>query len=1508
MSTNPFITSPLTCVIYDPIKNINRKTYVFLGDVPKNIYTAVSGYDRASARDRQQYDKLLKEFYGSDYRSKLALDIKNPTSAYLNWKEGAIEGGQCMSDDPSVEETEQYIDRLLRTTIVEDNNIEQPSQHQFVHPKTPAFAGGAVDDEIDLSDIEDLLKEEPKDKSEKTPSKQRLIDTISYDELKADFEPGVEYVRDVHVYPEDKFTELKEKIYLATNIPTYRQHLFHFNRNRIQTTYKLWADGLYKVDIRELPTFKDNVLSVPIDKYLYDIRGEVRIEAMDMFHILIESLNLDNVIYVVDLAQFTYKLHSQLMNIIDDTYYFELFYFGFVVKYWPQLTKECFYDYMRNEPELQHKYPDLAKNKQALEHIHKVEKEIIDYNYKHMIKAMSWAEHAGITIAITQMIATVSGNRVQLNIRNLFDKLRVTRCIPEIHAYIEHNGKRYLLRKRHIKNASDIQFPSGSLMKNGITLAISLRKTDQDNFHAKSSISTMENEQSRYLFLNIWPNGKYYIRTVWNEEDELGFEDIIRVMKRFTDPIINGINALGRYVFINGTSLPPISKQNINYQGLNICVFWKKVLLESTFKLIKTLWDPYMKARITGPRNVQQFDRYEYVFRKGMYDFDTTVIERIVTASNNIILNNYYAYLSNNAIKQKWDQNYDGRIVRMSHRTTAIRFEVSDIREKEFLLFFRYIVLFVYSAANDARVKQALVSTKTYENVKKLRKLREQDPELYNLKKHGSKKVYSILCQNQRQPLIYTQDEIKNLSNSEMKRLTQYWNFTLNKPAFYGCPNRKYPHLSFTVDAHPKHYCLPCCSKALSNEESKKTRVTSICLAKHKHPLVESAVEGPSSRHVMNYGKDIDVGRLSKLPNSAVKNLLYNTLYNSRQNYYLYGVAQHIPAINHIGIVYAVAEALETSVESLMKRLIFELKKATGTNLFSVLINGQLIEYFRNMDDLIVTIKEFFIDLKMISREYHKFKQWPELFTELFHIMFKVSVLTFIDESGSGESIDLYVPDILRSEISYVSKVSAAEGIDIVDTPGSVRNTSLVSSMMAEQKYVLIVKKQNRYYPIFVIDAEKYFKTFDVDQRYYRYGDNVIKLIYSMVMFDERHDKMQIDQRINLGLIKEFTIKNTEFKIVHKYVNKQNLCYAVLINASREGQPEYIYMPVDYSVHISDNIPINFDPFDRQKITLEYNVLMHFIDQFNKFIDAYYRIGHMFAYKKISIKDYVAIPVGSISGSEPSQQIIGFNTQDNLIYYFNKYNPEELDPSIKIRNIHYDYNEINRLIINRTEPIEDNRTRLLGESLYNNYIYQLFVIEFINYLDRERNQEVRAKIRSLVEGTNFRKDIAPFQRDIRALLKDYPNDNAIIQQQLIVFYYSHFNKTEFFERVNSTVYEFDRVTLNKLKKLPRDEMKHELKEIAKTFSVQKDFDTTGIKFPNIYLPCVDMSDDTGYCDKNKLMINKNIDDLVDILANDIMDGLKAKYLLTALFGDNLIDPLQFTQWSTEIVTVYKLSE
>ncbi len=125
--------------------------------------------------------------------------------------------------------------------------------------------------------------------------------------------------------------------------------------------------------------------------------------------------------------------------------------------------------------------------------------------------------------------------------------------------------------------------------------------------------------------------------------------------------------------------------------------------------------------------------------------------------------------------------------------------------------------------------------------------------------------------------------------------------------------------------------------------------------------------------------------------------------------------------------------------------------------------------------------------------------------------------------------------------------------------------------------------------------------------------------------------------------------------------------------------------------------------------------------------------------------------------------------------------------------------------------------------------------------------------------------------------------------------------------IESRKYEFDRVTMMALKRLSRPDLLAQLKLTAAKFCVQQDFDSTNIRFPNVYLPCVDMGDDAAHCSKGKLIVNRPIDEFVDILAADLTDNLKSKYLLGS-FMDITIDWLQFTKRPTEIISIYRLNE
>jgi hypothetical protein len=188
---------------------------------------------------------------------------------------------------------------------------------------------------------------------------------------------------------------------------------------------------------------------------------------------------------------------------------------------------------------------------------------------------------------------------------------------------------------------------------------------------------------------------------------------------------------------------------------------------------------------------------------------------------------------------------------------------------------------------------------------------------------------------------------------------------------------------------------------------------------------------------------------------------------------------------------------------------------------------------------------------------------------------------------------------------------------------------------------------------------------------------------------------------------------------------------------------------------------------------------------------------------------------------------------------------------------------------------------------------------------------MRTRITTLISETNFRKEIITFRKSLRAILKEYPGDTNMIYTQLTSFYYGNFNKELLIQSIANTVYDFDRVTLARLRKLPRDEQKIELKKIANTFAIEKEFETDKIAFPNVYLPCADMSTvetPAAYCKGSKLMVNTPIDEFISILAADISDDLKAMYLLNNIWMDTIVDQFNFTKNNNEVVTIYRLSE
>jgi hypothetical protein len=1431
---NIYEKNPFKIHIYDPLNKSVIRTYVIIGDVPQKVYSAINKKDST----------VLKSFYGPNYDKKLHIKSK---------KRGASELYSAYDMLNTLPRSDYDITEFSDNMVLKPYNMDNDIIEGGKISQQTEYAGGDDYEDIEITEDDLILTE-----------KKPTISALEHVNTHVDIKEGIEYVRKLQVYPIDTYSELRSKIYIVTGIPIYRQHIFYGDGI---TTYRIYANGMWDTDIRKLNTYEQKIINIPIDKDLSDLSDIIKVESYDVFHIL----NGIPEIYVTDLQLFTGKLTNQIADILKDKYQTDMLYYGFIIKYWPALSYEVFVDYINNENMLYHKYPDLAISKKSLTKLYEKESELMNEMYSENANIESILSN-NTTTAITKLIVGVLDSNVEINIRNLFDSLHVSKCMPEIHAYVMPYSKtnektQYLLKKYLTRTDVNVPFPGVGETKfnSGIVIAISMKKSDQDaiikkieetsltdiarlykEYNIIKSTAIMEQEQSKYLFISIQQDGKYFIKTIWNEEDEYTFDRLIEIMKKFTDPLIKYINSLGKYVFNQGGSLNLITDKNVVYMGLNANIFWKQAMSDTNYQIIRRETTNFIESNIMLPYGYQQQNTIEVIFRKGIYEYDPHKIERILMAAAIDTTPNYYLYLTNSTIKNKWDQLYSGRSLLIKHRTADVQFLVHDITYNEFVTYRKLIGKFINNVI--ANIPKTLItnSQKAPRQVKKLKKLRETDPELFNLKKYGEGKVYSILCQNPMQPTIFTDSEYKMLSNEQKLKLIKFWNFTLNKPAYYGCPS-KYPYLSFRVGIHPKGYCVPCCKKGELLDDSKRANVENICLSEFKYTPKN---EYPTvSKHIMMYGKQLDNGRLMKLPDIllSVMEFLYKDI-PKEDIYTIYGVHQNFPSVNNVGVLYIMSLLLEESIGDILATFSSQIKTH-----FSELLNGQLTEYFDDGNDLYKTMDRIFVKGGHMLFKSHRFKMWNELFIEL------------------AESINLYT-FILKD---YNDKFS-------LEVSNRLQN-NIIEKININAKYMIIVNIKKEYYPIIVIH-ENFFKVGDIIKRTFKHNDNLIEYLIK-ITHDSITQKEKIDMNtpINLHIIKEY-VKYGKMRILKKYINMHGYCYGVLITMNKK----VIYMPISHSIHTKDdNIPITYDIFKSKILQSGSSALLGFIEGYNKYIRGKY-------YSKLEPIEYVKY----------NEKIIGMNIRSGgeiLFAYVNG----TTDKNLHVKEILYDPTDVNKAIMSRLPPTKDKSDKLLPEALYNNYKYNLFVLEFMDYLGSDRNNNMRKDIDKIIKKMNINNRESTYN-ELDKLLVEYPDDLLLIKHKIIESlnvhgYVKDTITKNIVEYVDNSIFEFDRTTIKRLRSMKnRKSLTEEVYKIAKHIITERKPKISYM--PNVLLPC--STDDNDYCHGDKLMITQ-VDSMISLLVDDLLNPIKEKYITSNLFIDDIIDYFKFDTHEFESVLIIK---
>lgn len=1179
------------------------------------------------------------------------------------------------------------------------------------------------------------------------------------------------FCKDVETFPEDNLMDLREKVYLATDIPLYRQHLYmrvgEGSGATNATTYSIYTDAPVDVDISAAVTSQDRVLGMPIDRAMYAARDYLQITSGDTFTLLSKWMPAGGVVWCVDLKAWTGSVSGQLADSVRDRYITDLIYWGFIAKYWPIMTNDVFLTYATGETNMRASYPLVAVGLGDLRRKHAAEREIVQRRYELSHKARSMQARVAIT-QFTAMVHTVS---VSVNIRNLFEISRVSAAIPRIYAYVDAGGGRRMRLVRSLYDAPPIEPPASTLFAMGIVYAIAI-------------------DPVRYIWLAVHPTGRYYMRSTWGEDDGVDFADIYALLEQHVRPVIRMINGTGRLGFNIGSAVDDLTKENVQYQGLNISAFWKHPENVDTFRVIRGSWDKHTEAGVAVIRPTTLYDRVELTFRKGMYAYDVSKISQVVSMAGGD-MRNHYMYLAVPFIAKKWMQNYGGRSASITMRETDVRVDVVDIREDEYRgSFYDYIFAHLWDVIHSP--EYATASSGGVRAGRRVRQLRDTDPELYNMSKWGVLRKYSQICQGPRQPTMYTDAEAAALPARRQKALIKYWNFTKRAPVWYGCPQAPYPHMSFVTRVHPAGYCLPCCNKRARGDEAHIS-----CLATHKY-----TEDAGSTMHVLAYGKETPPGRLSHIHPGVV------SIFSG--DHYLAGSPTIATPVPDWRLAHAAAEVLHTDADTLLNAcapIVADLWSSYGAE-----AGGR--------------------DRESLAREFVAGPRaagvgWLEVISSAVY---------------QWKGLSLIVIEDLYDEVR-------------VRVPQCVLDVAHVETDAAQ--YAVIIVQRGHAYPIVKTVPAEYFKSANasIEYTFQRNSSQISAILTSATAASVRQFDLAAARRLQKhGLV-----------VTRKYVNHQNMCYAIL--AEHDGAA--VYLSLTYSAHSADGVPVDTAGLDMETAPpLDIGALLRVLALF-----------------RVPISSFVKFPKSRAVAvaADGATLYCYYNSGDDTAAAATTVAAATVVPHM---NIPYDPLSINRLILSRAKAPEDPT---LHAEQYRMSLYNLLVMHLSVVLDAERDKEMRKNILDAAKSTQRLLALGLSARDMGVI-------RATLQ----------FSGLKGLSKRLDAPFDFDKHTLTRLQEVSRDDAIAILRGALSSTVVHEA--PRDQPYPNVYTTC-GVSPDQPFCNADgKLTIARDeFEELLPILADDLRNPLRAATVFAEAWSTNVMDPLKFTKYGNDIVVVYEAS-
>lgn len=259
----------------------------------------------------------------------------------------------------------------------------------------------------------------------------------------------------------------------------------------------------------------------------------------------------------------------------------------------------------------------------------------------------------------------------------------------------------------------------------------------------------------------------------------------------------------------------------------------------------------------------------------------------------------------------------------------------------------------------------------------------------------------------------------------------------------------------------------------------------------------------------------------------------------------------------------------------------------------------------------------------------------------------------------------------------------------------------------------------------------------------------------------------------------------------------------------------------------------------------------------------------------------------------------------------------------------YNPNEINK-IINNQDIIPDNRISNINNAIYQTNLYNLLVLHIVSIIKKVKNVNLRNKIKLII--SNFNKDDIYTIENSKSNKKLYDiintslikkNDNKIadindktesqtygMYSNIIILFRNVIilNKSQSSQKIkelllnilDNTRFAFDDLYLYDLLKLNKKEFIYKINKVLDNVLIFKKVNSN----QNIIdLTLCNGTNKSYYCDKNKLIIDRNIyNTMIDIFYYDITNPFKQRLLLNFININN--DLYKFNNHINEKIFIY----